>query len=306
MERSPELGEFLRSRRARLRPEDAGLADYGGRRRVPGLRREELARLAGVSVGYYTRLEQGQSPGASDAVLDAIARVLRLDGDERTHLYTLARPAPGPRRRPAPERLRPAIRVMVESLGDVPALVLGRRVDVLAWNRMGHALLAGHLDFHAPERPADRPNWARLFFLDPHIRALFTDWDKKARDTVADLRVIAGRYPDDRLLAELIGELTMKSTEFSAMWSAHPVRRCAHHTREYRHPVVGPLTLTDELLQLPDDEGQRLAIFTAEPDSPSRSALRLLAGLTAEHVERPARDTARQAVGPVRRTMPSA
>lgn len=162
---------------------------------------------------------------------------MRLDDDERAHLYALARPVPGPRRRPAPERLRPAIRFMIEYFGDVPALVLGRRVDVLAWNSMAHALLAGHLDFDAPERPTDRPNWARLFFLDPHIRALFTDWDEKARDTVADLRLVAGRHPDDRSLAELIGELTMKSAEFFALWSAHPVRRCAHHTREYRHPV---------------------------------------------------------------------
>lgn len=255
---------------------------------MPGLRREELAQLAGVSVGYYTRLEQGQSQGASDAVLDAVARVLRLDDDERAHLYALARPVSTPPRRPVPERLRPTVRYMIESLGDAPALVLGRRVDVLAWNRMAHALLAGHLDFSAPERPIDRPNWARLFFLDPHIRALFTDWDTKARDTVADLRLITGRYPDDRRLAELIGELTIKSAEFSALWSAHSVRRCAHHTREYRHPAVGPLVLTDELLQLPDDEGQRLVIFTAEPGSPSHAALRLLAGLTAER-SRPSR-----------------
>lgn len=268
MEQSKELGQFLRSRRARLSPEDVGLVNHGARRRVPGLRREELARLAGVSVGYYTRLEQAQGRGASDAVLDAIARVLRLTGDERAHLYALARPAPTS---PRPERLRPEIRSMVESLGDTPALVLGRRVDVLAWNRMAHALLAGHLDYQA------QPNWARLFFLDPSIRALFTDWDEKARDTVADLRLIAGRHPDDRALAELIGELTTKSAEFSRLWKSHPVRGCAHHTREYRHPVVGPLTLTDELLVLPDDDGQRLVIFSAEPGSPSRSTLRLLA-----------------------------
>ena len=192
-----ELGDFLHARRARLRPEDAGLPAYGGRRRVPGLRREELAQLAGVSVGYYTRLEQGQSPNASDAVLDAVARVLRLDDTERAHLYALARPLPR-LRRPAdrPERVRPEVRVMIESFGDVPALVIGRFLDVLAWNRMAHALVAGHLDRNAPDHSADRPNAARMVFLDPHARELYGDWPHKARSTVADLRLIAGRYPD--------------------------------------------------------------------------------------------------------------
>ncbi|MFC7328108.1 helix-turn-helix domain-containing protein [Marinactinospora rubrisoli] len=286
MDRHADLGEFLRSRRARLRPADVGLVDYGGRRRVPGLRREELARLAGVSVGYYTRLEQGQSPNASDAVLDAIARVLRLDDTERSHLYALARPAVAASRRGTrPERLRSEVGVLVESLGAVPALVLGRRADVLAWNRMAHALLAGHLDFTAPRRPAGRPNWARMFFLEPHVRDLFTDWERKARDTVADLRLIAGRHPHDTRLAALVGELTTRSADFAALWAAHPVRGCAHHTRTYRHPVVGRLTLTDELLQLPDDEGQRLVVFSAEPGSASEAALRLLGGLAAGSAE---------------------
>ncbi|MCP2167538.1 helix-turn-helix transcriptional regulator [Goodfellowiella coeruleoviolacea] len=282
MQQRPELGEFLRSRRARVRPDDIGLATYGGRRRVPGLRREELAQLAGISVGYYTRLEQGQSPNASDAVLAAIARVLRLDEAERAHLHALARPAPRARRRVAPERLRPAVQLMIDSLTDVPALVLGRRTDVLAWNPLAHALLAGHLDRDSVRHPHTRPNWARLFFLDPHLRELVTDWPGKARDTVADLRLIAGRHPDDPRLAELVGELTMRSAEFAALWSAHPVRRCARHTREYRHPVVGPLTLNDELLTLPDDEGQRLVVFTVAPGSASQAALRLLADLVAD------------------------
>jgi transcriptional regulator with XRE-family HTH domain len=276
MDPRPELGDFLRSRRARLRPVDAGLVDYGERRRVPGLRREELAQLAGVSAGYYTRLEQGQSPHASDAVLDALATALRLDDDERAHLHTLASPAPRARRRPRPERPHPRLGTLVDALGDVPALVLGRHTDVLAWNRMGHALLASHLDFRAPRNPAQRPNWTRLFFLDPHLRELFTGWPAKARDTVADLRQIAGHRPGDRALAELVGELTMNSPEFAALWSAHPVRGCAHHTRDYRHPLAGTMTLTDELLPLPDEDGQRLAVFYAEPDSPSAAALSLL------------------------------
>ncbi|WP_328389131.1 helix-turn-helix transcriptional regulator [Nocardia sp. NBC_00416] len=276
-----ELGEFLRARRARLRPEDAGLPTFGGRRRVPGLRREELAQLAGVSAGYYTRLEQGLSPNASDAVLDAVARVLRLDDTERAHLYTLARPMPRARRPAAkPERARPGVRIMVESFGSVPALVMGRFLDVLAWNPMAHALLAGHLDRTAPDRLADRPNIARMLFLDPHSRELYGDWTRKARSTVADLRLIAGRYPDAPGLMELIGELTVGSSEFAKLWTAHSVGDCGTATRAYHHPVVGELTLMGELLTLPD-EGQRVAIFNAEPGSPSDSALRLLADLIA-------------------------
>ncbi|GAA3645880.1 helix-turn-helix transcriptional regulator [Nonomuraea antimicrobica] len=259
-----------------------GLAEHGGRRRVPGLRREELAQLAGVSAGYYTRLEQGNSPNASDAVLDAIARVLRLDAAEQAHLYALARPAPATaRRRSRQERLRPSVRLMLDAVGDTPALIIGRAADVLAWNRTGHALLAGHLDFDAPDRPGHRPNVARLVFLDEHTRGLYTDWRAKARDTVADLRRSAARHPDDRELAELVGELTMKSREFAALWSAHPVRVCDHHVRELHHPLVGRLTLYNEALVLPDDDRQRLALFYAEPGSSSAAGLRLLADLVA-------------------------
>ncbi|MEV0151046.1 MULTISPECIES: helix-turn-helix transcriptional regulator [unclassified Nonomuraea] len=277
-----ELGEFLRSRRARLRPEDAGLPAYGGRRRVPGLRREELAQLAGVSAGYYTRLEQGQSPGASDAVLDAVARALRLDEAERVHLYSLARPRPAACRRPArPERARPGVRVMIESFGDVPALVLGRFLDILAWNPMAHALLAGHLDLGAPDRPDDRPNIARMMFLDPHTRELYADWPRKARSTLADLRLIAGRWPGDPGLTGLVGELTVRSAEFARLWAAHTVGDCGTAARVYRHPLVGTLELAAEFMALTEDEGQRVAVFNSEPGSPSESAMRLLAGLTA-------------------------
>ncbi|NYI07864.1 helix-turn-helix transcriptional regulator [Allostreptomyces psammosilenae] len=289
MDRHAELGEFLRSRRARLRPEELGLPDYGSRRRVPGLRREELAQLAGVSAGYYTRLEQGQCRGASDAVLDAIARVLRLDDAERAHLYSLARPRPATRRRsPRPEQLRPAVRTMIESFGEVPALVLGRVVDILAWNPMAHALLAGHLDRDAPHRPADRPNFARMLFLDPHTRELYgDDWTRKARSTVADLRMIAGRHPDVPGLAALVGELTVASPEFARLWAAHTVGDCRTDSCVYHHPVVGAMELTVELMALPNDEGQRVAVFNAEPGSPSEAALRLLARLAGPRVEDP-------------------
>ncbi|MYV40972.1 helix-turn-helix domain-containing protein [Streptomyces sp. SID1328] len=282
MDRRSELGEFLRTRRGRLSPEDVGLSDYGGRRRVPGLRREEIAQLAGVSAGYYTRLEQGQSPNASDAVLDAIARVLRLDETEQSHLYSLARQRPPePRRHARPEQLRPGVQLLLDAFGALPALVIGRSTDVLAWNRTAHALLAGHLSFEAPLQPRQRPNIARLIFLDPHTRELYADWRAKARDTVADLRLIADAYPDDLALAELIGELTMKSEEFAALWAAHPVHRCVPQlTREFRHPLVGALTLNNELLDLSNDVGQRMAVFTADPNSASAAALALLADLS--------------------------
>ncbi|WP_280426029.1 helix-turn-helix transcriptional regulator [Nocardia carnea] len=277
-----ELGEFLRSRRAQLRPDDAGLPTYGGRRRVPGLRREELAQLAGVSAGYYTRLEQRQSPNASDAVLDAVARVLRLDEAERAHLYSLARPQPGTGRRTVePEQVRPGVRLMIESFGDVPALVMGRFVDVLAWNPMAHALLAGHLDFDAPNHPGNRPNIARWVFLDPHTRELYDDWPRKARSTVADLRLIAGQHPGAPALNNLIGELTIGSPEFAKLWAAHTVGDCGGASRTYHHPLVGTMALRTEFMTLPD-EGQRIAVFNAEPDSPDEAALRLLTDLTAE------------------------
>ncbi|WP_433463121.1 helix-turn-helix transcriptional regulator [Spirillospora sp. CA-128828] len=283
-----DLGEFLRTRRARLRPEDVGLPDYGGRRRVPGLRREELAQLAGVSAGYYTRLEQGQSGNASDAVLDAIARVLQLDEAELSHLRRLAHRKAKARPRPRPERMRPAVRLMLEALGDAPALILGRHYDVLAWNRAAHALLAGHVAYDAPERPGERPNIARLVFLDTHTRELYADWRTKARDTVADVRMSAARYPDDPTLTSLVGELTLHSPEFASLWAAHPVQDCAvRYTREFRHPLVGAMTLNNEIMELSNDEGQRMAVFTADPGSSSAEALRLLVDFAAEMAQRP-------------------
>jgi transcriptional regulator with XRE-family HTH domain len=270
MDTSAELGSFLRTRRDRLTPEEAGLDQYGSRRRVPGLRREELAQLAGVSVAYYTRLEQGQSLNASEAVLAAIGRALRLDEDEQTHLRGLARPPRRGRRRPRQERVRPATMTILGSMGDTPAMVLGGRADILAWNRPAHALLAAHLDYD------DRPNMARLVFLEPHTRDLYADWPAKARTTVAYLRQAAGRWPDDPDLAALVGELTMNSAEFAALWARHPVRQCRSETVTFRHPLVGELTLAEEVFQVQEDEGQRLAVFAAEPGSPAEAALRLL------------------------------
>ncbi|MFE0380547.1 helix-turn-helix transcriptional regulator [Streptomyces inhibens] len=278
MDTPAELGNFLRTRRARLQPEDVGLVSYGARRRVPGLRREELAQLAGVSVAYYTRLEQGQSHNASEGVLDALARALRLSADERAHLRELARPAKA-RRRPAvrPDKVRPGVRQLLAAMEGVPALALGPRFEILAWNRLGHALIAGHLDFDSPGRPLDRPNAQRLLFLDPHTRELYPDRDEEIRRAVSSLRVAAGQHPDDQQLAELIGELSMKSTEFSSLWSRHVVNNCTFGTKHFHHPLVGDLRLDFEMMQTPDGSGQGVMMYTAAEGSPSEAALRLLA-----------------------------
>ncbi|MFE3942355.1 helix-turn-helix domain-containing protein [Streptomyces sp. NPDC059118] len=272
------LGAFLQARRAQLRPEDVGLRDLGPRRRVAGLRREELAQLAGVSVSYYARLEQGQSRGASAEVLDAIARALLLDDHEREHLDRLAgtaRHTPRPRR-PRPEKLTDETRDLLRAVDGVPAIVLGRRTDVLAWNTLGHALLAGHLDFPGPDVPARRPNMSRMLFLDLHCQELYADWERKARAVVGNLRIAVGKYPDDPLLAELIGELTMKSPEFVALWADHRVAPCDAMTYELRHPVVGTVTVTQQTLAIARSPEQALIVCTAPAGSSSEEALALL------------------------------
>jgi transcriptional regulator with XRE-family HTH domain len=275
-----ELGEFLRSRRDRLTPDDVGVHSYG-RRRVPGLRREELAQLAGVSMTYLTRLEQGQSQSASDAVIGALARALRLDADERAHLFSLAHPAPPQRPRdPAPETAKPGAEQLLHAMGDVPAVLLGRFNDVLAWNRAGHLLLAGHLDLDAPDSGEDRPNQLRLLFLDPHTRDLYVDWEREAAVAVASLRYMAAQFTHDRRLAELVGELSMNSPEFARLWAGHDVRLCTSGVKRFHHPEVGELELSYEVLHLPEGNGQRILTHTAEPGSASSAALRLLASLS--------------------------
>ncbi|MFE9663766.1 helix-turn-helix domain-containing protein [Streptomyces sp. NPDC005955] len=275
-----ELGDFLLSRRAGTIPERVGITVRSSRR-VPGLRREEVARLAGVSVAYYTRLEQGHSRNASDSVLDGLARALRLDDTERAHLYDLARaparPTPGP---PPPEAPHPRTLALLDALPELPAVLLGRRNDVLAWNRLGHALLAGHLDHDAPQDPARRPSLSRMLFLDPHVREQEADWEAHATTHVGYLRLVAGRHPDDPALTALIGELVMKSPEFTALWSAGHVRDCTFGGRRLRHPVVGELELTYQVWLQPDSPDHRLEIFTAEPGSASADALALLAALS--------------------------
>jgi transcriptional regulator with XRE-family HTH domain len=276
LRRTRDLGEFLRSRRARLTPEDVGLTSYGARR-VPGLRREELAMLAGVSATYYTRLEQGQSVNASDSVIEALGRALGLDADERAHLRDLARPASPKRWQPPPPvTVRARTRTLIDAMGEVPAVLMGRASEVLAWNRLGHALVAGHVPFDAPLEESDRPNLTRMLFLDPHTRALYADWDEEAERAVASLRLVAGRFQEDRDLAELIGELSIASDAFASLWAGHPVANCTSGTKRISHPEVGEVHLGFEVLHLPDGGGHRLLTYTADPDTPARHTLDLL------------------------------
>ncbi|CKH00224.1 helix-turn-helix transcriptional regulator [Mycolicibacterium smegmatis] len=272
-----QLGEFLRARRSRLSPEDVGLARFGERRRVPGLRREELAQLAGVSVSYYTRLEQGQSVNASDAILDALADALQLDAHERRHLRELAAQRSQPARRPPAERVSALTRDLLRSLDNLPAIVVGRRTDILAWNALGHALFAGHVDPSLVDRPSERPNLARLLFLDPHTRELYADWERKARAVVGNLRLVAGRFPEDALLAGLIGELSMKSPEFVSLWADHRVKPCEADTYDLRHPLVGAFTVTQQNLKIARNAEQSLCLVTTAAGSASADTMELLA-----------------------------
>jgi transcriptional regulator with XRE-family HTH domain len=277
VDRSTEIREFLRTRRARITPEQAGLAPHRGARRVPGLRREEVAQLAGVSVDYYVRLERGRTQGVSEAILEAVARALQLDDTERSHLFDLAQPtaARARRRRPlAPQRVHPVLYRTLDSL-SVPALVEGRRTDVLAANRLGYAL---YNDFEG--RPHSERNFARFIFLDEASRTLYADWEQIAGNCVASLRLYAGRHPDDPQLTELIGELSLHSDTFRRMWADHDVLAHTTGTKRLHHPLVGDLTLDYLVLAVEGDPEQTLVIYTPEPASPSAEALDILASWT--------------------------
>ncbi|MFF6976670.1 helix-turn-helix domain-containing protein [Streptomyces sp. NPDC008343] len=278
LDRRAELSEFLRTRRARLKPEDVGLPDYGRHRRVPGLRREELAQLAGVSVAYYTRLEQGNGRNVSAEVLDAIARALRLSDAEHSHLTHLAKPKQH-KKKPAArtEQVRPALRQLLDSIAGVPAYISGRRSDILAWNRMAAAVFGDWSELPAQER-----NWARLVFLKPEYRDLFVEWDQKASDMVAFLRMDAGCHSDDPRLSALVGELSLKSEEFRRLWANHDVKEKSYGVKRLRHPLVGELALNFESFRLSDGTEQVLITYHAEPGSASAEALRLLASWGAD------------------------
>jgi transcriptional regulator with XRE-family HTH domain len=272
------LGEFLYASRGRLTPADAGVV-FAGRRRVPGLRREEIALLAGVSPSYYTRLEQGQALNASAQVIDALSRALRLSEAEREHLYRLARAGQA---RSAPvepdeETIDAALAELLDTVGDAPALVFGRRRDVLGWNRAGHALFAGHLDPGDVRDARLRPNLTELVFLDPHTRELYIDWQEKALASVGKLRILAAEYPGDARLLALIGRLTVESAEFADMWAANIISPPQSVVYRMQHPVVGRLTVTQQPLTMAQAPGQTLVICSAPRHSPSAQALSLLA-----------------------------
>ena len=277
MDNGNEIRDFLVSRRARITPEQAGLPAYGGNRRVAGLRREEVALLAGVSIDYYVRLERGRAPGASESVLEGIARALHLDEAERAHLFDLARAAGAPAatrapRRPAAQQVRPSVRRILDSMTTTPAYVRNARLDILAANRLAAALFAPILT--GPAQPA---NTARFLFLDPAAPAFYPDWERQAQDVVAMLRTEAGQTPHDKALSNLIGELSTRSEHFRTWWAAHNVRFHRTGTKRFHHPVVGDLTLTFEALDLAADSGLRISAYSAEPGTPSDDALKLLA-----------------------------
>ena len=278
MDTKKEISESLTSRRARVSPDQAGLTSYGARR-VPGLRREEVAVLAGVSVPYYTRLERGDLAGASDSVLEALARALQLDDAERAHLFDLARAAqpikPPSRRRPAKQRIRPSVQQLLDSMTGAAAHFGNERLDILCANPLGHALFLEMFDGH------ERPNAARFVFLDPRARDFYLDWDRVARDVVATLRSAAGRNPYDRDLTDLVGELSTRSDEFRQHWAKHDVRFHISGVKQFRHRDVGDLELNYERLEVVFDTGLTIFTYTADPGTRSAEALSLLGSLAA-------------------------
>jgi transcriptional regulator with XRE-family HTH domain len=275
MSNADDIREFLATRRARLSPDGAGLPAYGRTRRVPGLRREEVALLAGISVEYYTRLERGNAHGLSDDVLESVSRALQLDEAEHAHLCDLVRTANSerPPRKPAtPAQVRPSIRRLVNAMAGIPAFISNGRLDILYANPLLEALYSEQ--FRDPVRPV---NSARFMFLDPRARTFYPDWETVMQDAVASLRGEAGRNPYDRPLSDLVGLLSTRSEAFRVAWARHDVRFHRSGTKRMRHPLVGDLTLSYERLELPADPGLALVSYSAEPGSPSEAALGELA-----------------------------
>lgn len=277
MGQSAEFGKFLKAMRSRLKPEETGLPG-GGARRVPGLRREEIARMADVSTDYYTRLEQGRNIHPSRSVLDSVARALRLDSSEHAHMMDLLENCAAPPRTAAPAQgVRPALRQLLDAVGDVPALVLGRRTDVLAGNRMAFLLFADFLSM-----PPGQRNLTRWLMLDPQARELFRDWKTVAAEAVAALRVDVGRHPSDVQANQLVGELAVHSEDFRQWWAGHRVAARSSGLLRLHHGVIGDLELNFENLVLPDDSDQVLRVYSAKPGSPSADSLMLLASFGAD------------------------
>ncbi|MEV6592396.1 helix-turn-helix transcriptional regulator [Streptomyces acidicola] len=277
MENRADIREFLVTRRAKLRPEDTGLPDFGGMRRVPGLRREEVALLAGVSVEYYTRLERGGLAGVSDSVLDALVRALQLDEAEREHLFDLARAA-GPAPKSARKKrgqVSPSLQRLLDGMTGTPAFIRNGRLDILAINALGQMLYSEA--FVGSERPV---NLARFCFFDEGARRLYPDWQKAAETSVALLHTEAGRDPSNEQLTELVGELSTRSEDFRSLWARHDVRLHRSGYKEFRHPAVGDLRLSFDALSLPAERGLTLTAYSAEPNTPSEPRMRRLAELT--------------------------
>ena len=281
-----EIKDFLTTRRAKVTPQMAGLPVVGGNRRVPGLRREEVAMLAGVSVDYYTRLERGRAAGASEEVLDALASALLLDDAERQHLFDLARSVSSTgrarRRRPRAGRaaLRPGVQWLLDSM-TAPALVADSLSNYVASNLMARALYSPMFLDPAPQATGREVNMARFVFLDPRSRDFFPNWDSGAEDLVAMLRLAAGAGPTDPRLTALVGELSTHSREFSRLWARHDVRYVCRGEKVIRHPVVGELRLAYEPMPLTTAPGMRMTAYAVEPGSPSQDALQLLASWAA-------------------------
>ncbi|MFD6275125.1 helix-turn-helix transcriptional regulator [Streptomyces sp. NPDC060209] len=274
-----ELGRFLRARRIQTSPQSAGLTPGPGIRRTPGLRREELATLAGVSIDYYTRMERGKETRPSPAVVDALARALQLDDAEHQHLRDLAaryatQPAPVPSR-----TVRPQLKLLLETVRPNPAYVVSRSMEILAHNPGGLALYAG-----IDEWPARQRNLARYLFLHPAAREVFTDWDNQIRGCVARLRALAGTDPDAPDLAQLVGELLLKSPAFAGLWERYEVTGRKYATKTFQHPQVGKITLGFQGMELEGTPGQRMGVYTAEPGTPDHDAM-LLLDMTASHNE---------------------
>ncbi|MCA1219553.1 helix-turn-helix transcriptional regulator [Streptomyces sp. 8L] len=280
-EQADAVREFLGTRRARITPQQAGLPVFGAKRRVTGLRREEVALLAGVSIDYYIRLERGNLSGASDSVLDSLSHALQLDDAERAHLYDLARAATASGRRPSAAygRVRPVVLRTLDAMTDLPAYIRNGRFDILAANSLGRALYAPVYDspLFAQRGPV---NTARFLFLDPGSADFWPEWEKAANDSVAFLRTETGRSPRDRSLTDLIGELSTKSDEFARRWARHDVKFQCSGVKQLRHPLLGNLALPYEALELLADPGLRITVYAPEPDSPERQSLDLLAGWT--------------------------
>ena len=279
MTHSEDVRQFLTSRRARITPEEAGLPVYGGNRRVTGLRREEVAMLAGMSIDYYIRLERGNLSGASDSVLEALGRALKLDDAEMSHLFDLARAATAParvRRKRSPRAVRPSVQRVIDAITAAPAWVRNDRGDVLAANQLGRAL---YMDMMAEQTTP--PNSARFTFLNPKAREFFADWERAADDVVAVLRSTAGKNPYDKDLTDLIGELSTRSEEFRTRWARHDVKYHRTGRKRLYHPIVGGLDLSFEALELPADPGLRINVYTADPGTPSEDALKVLASWAA-------------------------